>query len=252
MKKTFGKKDVIVFDLDGTLTKSKLPVDREMAKLLAELTRKNKTAIIGGGKISLFRWQILKPMRKERPILENLFLFPTSGATLFRYRKGWKKVYELRLTGNEIKTIRRAFKTALSGARFEYPKKRYGVLIENRGTQITFSAAGQLAPLSVKKEWNRESDVRPRIMKELAKLLPGFGIRSGGLTSIDVTKKGVNKGSAAEKFIKIIGASKKSTLFIGDAIFPGGNDYAAYEAGFDCLKVKSSDDTKKIIRELLD
>jgi len=251
MKKSLGEKDVIVFDLDGTLVKSKLPLDREMARLLAGLTGKKKVAIIGGGKLPLFRWQVLEPMEKERPMLENLFLFPTSGAAFYRYRKGWEKVYELRMAGSEIKKVRNALKTALSRAHFEYPKKRYGILIENRGTQVTFSAAGQLAPLSVKKEWNRESDIRPKIMKELSKLLPGFGIRAGGLTSVDVTKKGVDKGSTIKKFIKFIGAPKRSVLFIGDAIFPGGNDYAALEAGFDCLKVKNPNDTRKIIGKIL-
>jgi len=154
------------------------------------------------------------------------------------------------MAGSEIKKVREAFKTALSKAGFEDPKKIYGALIEDRGTQVTFSAAGQLAPLSVKKEWNRH-DIRPKIMIELAKLLPDFGIRAGGLTSIDVTKKGVNKGSTIKKFIKIIGAPKKSILFVGDALFSGGNDYAAFEAGFECLKVKNPNDTKKLIRKIL-
>lgn len=252
MKGILGKKDVIVFDLDGTLAKSKVPIDREMAGLLAELTRKKKVAIIGGGKLSLFRWQILEPMMTERPEFGNLFLFPTSGAAFYRHSSGWRKVYRLELSKNESGQVRKAFKEALFRAHFEYPKKRYGVLIENRGTQVTFSAAGQSAPLSVKKKWNRGSDIRPKIMKELNNLLPDFGIRAGGLTSIDVTKKGVNKGSTTEKFIKIIHAPKKSVLFVGDALFPGGNDYAAFESGFDCLKVKSPDDTKKIIKKLLD
>ncbi|TSA45350.1 HAD-IIB family hydrolase [bacterium] len=250
MKNPFKGKDVIVFDLDGTLVKSKLPLDREMAGLLAKLTTKKKVAIIGGGKISLFRWQLIEPMAKEQSKFENLFLFPTSGAAFYRHLRGWRMIYRLKLGGEEAERIKGAFKKALLLVGFKQPKKIYGAMIENRGTQVTFSAAGQLAPLSVKKKWNR-SDMRPKIMKEMAKLLPGFGIRAGGLTSIDITKKGVNKGSTTEKFIKIIGVPKKSVLFIGDAIYPGGNDYAAFEAGFDCLKVSDPGDTKKIIRKLL-
>jgi phosphomannomutase len=250
MKSTPKGKSVIVFDLDGTLAKSKLPLDREMARLLAGLTQKKKVAVIGGGRFSLFRRQIIEPMKESGPVFGNLFLFPTSGAAFYRYSRGWHLVYRLKLGRNEAGRIRKAFKAALNKAGFKYPKKIYGAAIENRGTQVTFSAAGQLAPLSVKKKWNRESDIRPKIMKELTRLLPGFGIRSGGLTSIDVTKKGVNKGSTAEKFMKIIGVPKKSILFIGDAIFPGGNDYAAFEAGFDCMKVKNPEDTKKIIRKI--
>ena len=245
------EKSVMVFDVDGTLTRSKQPLDREMAGLLAKLTRSKRVGIIGGGKFSLFRWQLLAPMKREKPNLKNLFLFPTSGATFFRYSRGWRRVYRLDLTGEEIKKIKGAFKRALPAAGFKSPKKMYGAMIENRGTQMTFSATGQSSPLAVKKKWNQGSDIRPRIMDELGKILPDFGIRAGGLTSIDITKKGVNKGSTTERFIRVIHAPKSSVLFIGDAIFPGGNDYAAFEAGFDCLKVKSPTDTKKIIKKVL-
>ncbi len=251
MKRTLIGKSVIVFDLDGTLAKSKLPLDPEMAKLLAGLTSKKRVAIIGGGKLSLFRRQILDPMKKFKPDLENLLLFPTSGAALFRHKKRWMKVYELRLSKNDVRKIKEAFKKTIFEANFKYPKRTYGPLLENRGTQMTFSALGQNAPLPVKKKWNRESDIRSKIMRELKKWLRGFEVRQGGLTSIDVTKKGIDKGYAVRRLMKILHAQKKSIVFIGDAIFPGGNDYSVKGTGVSCIEVSGVEETKKIIKKIL-
>ncbi len=244
-------KKVIVFDLDGTLSKSKLPINLNMAELLSHLTQIKKVGIIGGGKFALFKSQILAPMRKYRPNLENLYLFPTSGAACHFYKRGWKTAYELRFSNREVVIVKKAFKKALSGAGFIRPKHEYGILVENRGSEIAFSALGQRAPLSLKKKWNKHSDIRPQTMKMLKKLLSDFEIREGGLTSIDITRKGIDKGYAIRKIVNILKISKKDVLFIGDAIFPGGNDYAAKKMGVDCIKVSGPANTARILIKLL-
>ena len=68
-------KKVIVFDLDGTLAKSKLPISSNIAELLSRLTQITRVGIIGGGKFALVKSQVLMPMRRYRPNLENLYLF---------------------------------------------------------------------------------------------------------------------------------------------------------------------------------
>ena len=242
------KYKIIVFDLDGTLARSKLPIGRAMASLLAELIQKKKGAVIGGGKMPLFRRQILRPMAKNRPNFENLYLFPTNGAALFRYKGGWRRVYEVKLTADEAQRIKRALGLALAAVHFKYPKRKFGVLIENRGTQITFSALGQRAPLPLKGKWNRDSDIRPKITQALKKLLPDFEVREGGLTSIDVTKKGIDKGYAVRRLMKILRMRKEDLVFIGDALFPGGNDYSVKKTGILCVRVSNPDETKEVIR----
>ena len=69
----------------------------------------------------------------------------------FIYRKGWRKEYEIRLTGKDLARIKEVLKKALLEADFEYPKRVFGNTIENRGTQVTFSALGDRAPLPFKK-----------------------------------------------------------------------------------------------------
>lgn len=245
-----GKK-IFVFDLDGTLSKSKLPIDRGMAKLLAELTRKVKVAVAGGGKPTLFREQFLKPLEKERANLSNLFLFPTNGASFSIYKKGWRKEYEIKLAGKDLARIKKALKKALFETDFEYPKRVFGSTLENRGTQVTFSALGDRAPLPLKKEWNRRRDIRPKIVRLMKKTLPDFEVRQGGLTSIDITKKGIDKGYAIKKLMEFLNAPKKDVIFFGDAIFPGGNDYSAKKAGVECVKVSGPEETRKIVDRAL-
>ncbi len=244
-------KKVFIFDLDGTLAKSKMPIDRGMAKILAKLTQKTKVAVVGGGKLALFKEQLLKPLEKESINLHNLFLFPTNGASFFSYRKGWRKEYEIRLTGKDLARIKEVLKKALLEADFEYPKRVFGNTIENRGTQVTFSALGDRAPLPFKKEWNRRRDIRPRIVKFMKKILPNFEVRQGGLTSIDITKKGIDKGYAIKKLMKFFKISKKDVVFFGDTLFPGGNDYSAKKAGIKCVKVSGPEETKRFIDRVL-
>jgi hypothetical protein len=40
-------------------------------------------------------------------------------------------------------------------------------------------------------------------------------------------------------------------LFVGDRIFPGGNDYEALKTGIEYAKVDGPEDTKRLIRYLL-
>ncbi len=241
----------IFFDLDGTLVKSKQPLDREAARLLSALTREKTVAIAGGGKLSLFRSQVVAPMVPFRPKFENLLLFTTNSSALYRYRGGWRKVYDLKLSPAARERIKRSIKAALPKASFVPPKRLYGPQIEDRGSQVTFSALGQRAPLRAKGKWNRTSDIRPKLVRMLQKSLPSFGVREGGLTSVDITEKGIDKGHAIRRFLNLHHFPKNDVLFIGDAIFPGGNDYPAKKTGVPCLKVTGPEETKRIIRRLL-
>ncbi|MGC9611091.1 MAG: HAD-IIB family hydrolase [Minisyncoccia bacterium] len=254
MKKSFKEKDVIVFDLDGTLAKSKMPIDREIARLLVELIKRKKVAIISGARFQRFRYQVLKELKNggKNDYLRNLFIFPTDGAMLFCYRNGrWREVYERELSHREIREIEKDFKIALKSTKFTYPKHDHGPLVENRRTAVTFSALGQSAPLREKERWNVKTDTRKKIIKVMKTFLPGFEIDKAGLTSIDVMKKGVNKGYAIMKTIKILRVPRKKALFIGDALFPGGNDYPAREAHVQCVTVSGPKDTKRVIRKIL-
>jgi len=132
-----------------------------------------------------------------------------------------------------------------------HSKKVWGKVIEDRGSQVTFSALGQQAPLAEKEGWDADFSKRKKITAILENLIPEFSIRMGGATSIDVTKPGIDKAYGIGKLRDTLHLSLKEMVYIGDALFPGGNDYPAKQAGVVSISVKGPDDTNQVIRTIL-
>lgn len=242
-------KKLIVYDLDGTLAESKSPLDTEMAGLLHDLLGIVKVAVISGGAWKQFEEQLLSNLpRDER--LSNLSLLPTCGTQFFRFDLDWKKVYSEDLAADEKAKIESSLRKAVSDAGFK-PQKLWGEQIEDRGSQITFSALGQEAPLDEKNKWDPDFAKRKKIKAILDKSLPEFSVRMGGATSIDVTKPGIDKAYGLRKLRDMLGLSLKEMIFIGDALFVGGNDYPAKEAGVVSIPVKNPDETKRVTEAII-
>jgi phosphomannomutase len=259
-KDKLRQKKIIVFDIDGTLTPSKAPADKEMINLLLSLLDKKSVAIIGGGKYSMFQEQLADQMPKNDKRLERLYLFPTNSTAFYRFNGEWNKVYSYELSNEEKEKIREAFKEAFSKVNYQSPEKTYGIEIEDRGTQISFSPLGQevvamigeTKGVALKEEWNKKYDpLRQKMREILQELLPEFEVRAGGLTTIDITRKGIDKAFGVRQIAENLGFNIEDMLFVGDAIFPGGNDYAALETGIDYVKVNNPTDTKELIRILI-
>lgn len=260
IQKKHKKKKLVVFDLDGTLTESKADMDREMAALMTELLKRKKVAVIGGGKYELFVRQLLSKLKISKPLLKNLFLFPTTSTAFYRFgprghRQGgasWRRVYSETLTSKERRNIFDAFSDAFREVGYKHPKKIYGKLIEDRGTQVTFSALGQKAPVRLKDRWKKKnSALKLKLARVLQKMLPEFEVRAAGYTSIDVTRKGIDKEYGIRQITKHLRIPLRDMLFVGDALFPGGNDSAVLRTGIPCIQVRGPEDTKKIIQSLL-
>lgn len=244
-----GKK-LVAFDLDGTLTESKQPMDAEMAELLAKLLEKKMVAIISGGKYEMFMHQL--PVLKPSPeLLKKLFFFPTTGTRFFRYTDSWEQVYAEVLTEEERSKIKEAFAQAYKDIDYHDPETVYGEVIEDRGTQITFSALGQQAPLELKKQWRATQDRRPELVAALQKYLPDFEIKMPGVTSIDVTRQGIDKAYGIAKIEEILHVGPSEMVFVGDALGEGGNDHAVLRTGVPCVAVANAGETKMLLRRWL-
>jgi len=242
-------KKLIVFDLDGTLAESKSSLDAEMAKLLGALLGIVKVAVISGGGWPQFEKQLLANLPHDER-LKNLSLLPTCGTKFYRYAKDWKKIYSEDFSADEKKKIISSLKQALASSGFKV-KKVWGKTIEDRGSQITFSALGQRAPIEEKKKWDPDFTKRKKIKALLDKLIPKFSVRLGGTTSVDVTKPGIDKAYGIRKLRDILGISIPEMIFIGDALFPGGNDYPAKEAGVVSIQVKDPNESKRVIEAIV-
>jgi HAD superfamily hydrolase (TIGR01484 family) len=242
-------KQLVIFDLDGTLAESKSALDPEMAALLGRLISATKVAVISGGDWPQFELQLLSNLPSDID-LSPLSLLPTCGTKFFRYQHSWSKLYSEDFSKAERTRIVAALEEALDISDFR-PDQVWGDLIEDRGSQITFSALGQRAPVDIKKAWDPDFAKRGRITQVLEGLLPGLTIRMGGATSIDITKPGIDKAYGIAKLRDLLDIPIEDMVFIGDALFPGGNDYPAREAGVDCIQVRDHDETKRVIEALL-
>jgi HAD superfamily hydrolase (TIGR01484 family) len=242
-------KKLIVFDLDGTLAPSKLSLAPQTAALLHDLLGIIKVAVISGGAWAQFESQLLADLPQDGR-LANLSLLPTCGTKYFQYNGKWTEVYSEDLTAEQRGKIIDSLDQAAGEAGYQ-ARMVWGQVIEDRGSQVTFSALGQQAPLEEKEKWDPDFAKRKKITAILETLIPEFSIRMGGATSIDVTKPGIDKAYGIGKLRDTLHLSLKEMVYIGDALFPGGNDYPVEEAGVVSIPVKGPDDTNLIIKTIL-
>ncbi len=242
-------KKLIVFDLDGTLAESKAAIDQDMALRLAALLTVAKVAVISGGDWPQFQKQVLAHLPKGTK-LKNLSILPTCGTKFYQYKTGWKLLYSENFTDVQKAKIITSLNQAVDASGYK-AAKTWGATIEDRGSQVTYSALGQAAPLDEKKKYDPDFKKRGKIKQSLDKLIPEFAVNLGGATSIDVTKKGIDKKYGMHKLNQVLDIKTSEMIFIGDAIFPGGNDYPAKQSGAFSVCTKDADETKKIIEGII-
>jgi HAD superfamily hydrolase (TIGR01484 family) len=242
-------KELVAFDLDGTLAESKQPLGEPMAEALADLLEVAHVAVISGGDWPQFDKQVASRL-PDRADASRLWLMPTTGTKLYRHDGGWQSIYAELFDDAQKMAILLAFDAALVATGF-VPEQTWGERIEDRGSQITFSALGQQAPIEAKEHWDPDFAKRRIIQADLRQRLPGLSINMGGATSIDITREGVDKAYGLKKLSAASGIALDAMMFIGDAIFPGGNDYPAKELGLDTVRVRDPEETLSVIAAIV-
>jgi hypothetical protein len=247
-----GKK-IVIADLDGTLAPSKSRIGGDMSKVIAEFLKNRKLAVISGGRYEQFQKQFVSGVTVDPKLLSNLYLFPTCATAFYMFRGGaWEKIYSEGLSENDKKIIFYAFEKALAQSGYKKPEKSFGNILDDRETQVTFSALGQSAPLELKSKWDPDQMKRKVIRAHLEKLIPQFEVNIGGATSIDVTRKGIDKAYGIRKISEYLGYDIKEMLFVGDALFEGGNDYPVKRTGIECVQVSGPPETKAILQRMIE
>jgi hypothetical protein len=110
---------------------------------------------------------------------------------------------------------------------------------------------GQQAPIEVKEKWDNDFTKRKKIKAVLSNLIPEFAVNLGGTTSIDITKPGIDKAYGIRKLRDTLGIAISDMIFVGDAIFPGGNDYPGKQAGALSICVRDPEETKSVIEAII-
>ena len=250
-------KKIIAFDIDGTLTASKTLITERMANLIKELVKQKMVIAIAGGSFKQMETQFLPPFLDDQsmtPFIHNFTLLPTSGSQRYQYdeiQKKWILTDKEPLPGDTKEKAIKLLNYVISSGLYEIPPNPIGNIIEDRDTQITFTPNGQQAPVQMKMAFDPDRKKREKIKALLEPELPDVSILINGTSSIDILSKGFNKAVGLMRFLDKMGLKKSDVIFVGDGIFPGGNDYSVYEAGFDTIAVKNPDETESIIKNWL-
>ncbi|HET9641382.1 MAG TPA: HAD-IIB family hydrolase [Candidatus Paceibacterota bacterium] len=241
----------IVFDLDGTLAVSKSPLAEDMAAILERLLERMQVAVTSGASLEQFMGQFVSHLTPASR-LSNLYLLPTSGAALYTFENGtWSKVYAETMTDAQMDEAERAIAESLDKTGMVLPPS-YGPRVERRQrTQVAFSAVGQRAPVEVKRVWDPDQEKRRKLVDIIKPLLPWAEVRIGGMTTIDITRKGIDKRYGVEHLARRLNLQITDMLYVGDALFPGGNDEVVIGSGIQVHAVKDPAETAEFLTALL-
>lgn len=253
-------KKVIAFDLDGTLAPSKSPLPEEVGRVLSGILEHFEVCVISGGKFAQFEKQLLNGLKATPEKLDRLHLMPTCGTRYYKYnlaKKNWDIVYAEDFKPEETKRIIKALNKGFDDLGYR-AEKVYGETVEDRGSQVTFSVLGQdivdvlgEEGVRIKEEWDPDNRKKNELRDHIARLIPEFEVRVGGVTSIDVTKLGIDKGYGMKKLMEILKIEMDDILFLGDRLAEGGNDYPVKAMGIDSIEVSRWQDTVVALSAIL-
>ena len=255
-------KKVIAFDIDDTLNVAKTPMPKEMAEVFAKLLDYYPVCVISGQKVGQFMIQIVNPMDEmatpER--LKNLHLMTAQGTQYYVYKGGngdqpddlanWNQVYTYPMTDEQITKITEAIEQAAKELGY-WCENPAGEIVENRDSQVTFSALGQAAKPEDKYPWDPDHHKRNEIAARARELAPEFDYEVAGTTSINVFLPGMNKTFGMTKLMEQLGISREDILYFGDMTQPGGNDYPVVEMGIETVAVRTWEDTLYALRAIV-
>jgi len=259
LARRLAEKKAICFDVDGTLTLPLQRASRETVELLLDLAEHKEIFILTGNDFARLDYQVLSELLRAggAPYLLNRFhVTLLSGAERCCFRDGrWKVTEADHIDEADRKMIVSVVEDA-TGRVDGIPMPR----VEDRMAQITFLACGAGATQE-ERDWDlngtRRETMAAYIRKRLEEVLPDkrFNVKVGGPISIDVTLEGVDKASALMKLSDVTGIDISDIAFIGDGLFPGGNDEVVLKAGLelgkDAIRVNGPEETNALIKAMI-
>ena len=243
---------LVAFDLDDTLAPSKSAIDPRIAGQLIALAQRVEVAIISGGNEEQFRTQVVSQLPDaSAEVLSRIHLLPTCGTRYLRHDGAeFSLVYAHDLAAEEIAAAMAALEEEACRLGL-WETEPWGDILEDRGSQVTFSALGQRAPVEAKKAWDPDASKRAALRDAVAARLPGLEVRSGGSTSIDITRAGIDKAYGMTELSQRAAIAFQDMLFYGDRLDEGGNDYPVLALGVPSVAVEGWEDTADRLDELI-
>ncbi len=230
----------IFFDLDNTLTRSRSPITPSMAKLLRRLAKSHDVIVVSGADKEQIARQLGTGMKRRYISMGqngNACILP-DGTPLWEKRMGWMARAEV-----YAYALRIYQKTAFM------PKDAQD-LISDRGCQISYSCIGHHEAVAKKEAFDPDSKIRLALLKKFPFQSDTVDVRIGGTTCLDFFLKGSHKGSNIATLLSTMKWKKSECLYVGDCLFPGGNDETVIGV-IPTQSVSSPQDTEQVISHLL-
>ncbi|HEU4578971.1 MAG TPA: hypothetical protein VFS67_11990 [Polyangiaceae bacterium] len=241
-------KRAVVFDIDNTLTRAREALDLDMARRLGALDR--PFALAAGSDRELLMSQFFEPLHAHG-FRGEFEAFLCNGA--LRYRCRCNSQLELTLVDEfslrshlgdwGFQALDILLRELLEDPEFQLPPEVSVVgdrIIDRRG-MINLAPSGRergaLSPAARQSrdqfvQFDAQSGYRKRLMpvlrKKLDEVLPGndLHVSLGGQTSFDIVVRGRDKSFAVRS---LLDEGMEHVTYVGDALFPGGNDAAVID-----------------------
>ncbi|MBI5457968.1 HAD-IIB family hydrolase [Candidatus Kaiserbacteria bacterium] len=240
-----------LFDLDDTLAESFRTPSPEVLDGLKKTLDLMPVAIMTGTGFQKIEERFL-PVLAAHPRSDRLYIFPASSGQAYVQKNGvWEQVYDLALTEEERAHIKAVMTETVSALKELQDIPHYGEQIVDRGAQVAYTHVGVDAPTDVKASWDRDGSKRASLWSTLKNKLPEFEVLMGGVTTIDITRKGVNKSHGVKWLSEHLGIPIGEMLYVGDALYPGGNDAVVIPTGIETRSVSGPPETLQVIEEIL-
>ena len=245
---------IFIFDVDGTLTPSRLPMTKEFQNFFKEWIKKNKFYLVTGSDLPKLQEQMCFYDIEAEGIFTccgNQFWKPDPSIVNTSAELIYDNKFEMT---NKLKS---SLEVMLMSS--QYPH-RYGNHIEDRGSMVNFSIVGRNCTQEQREkyyEWDKEKGERRKISIFLKNKFKDLDAVIGGQISIDIYPKGNDKSQVLNVIEQERLVPPNEYIFIGDGIENGGNDYPLAELMdnteiCDWYHTKGWEHTKEILEKLID
>ena len=209
------KNKIYMFDIDGTLTPSRLMMTEKFAKFFDKWSSKNKYYLVTGSD--------LDKTKEQLPIAyidRAEAIFTCCGNQMWRDDE---LIYDNKFEmTNKLKS---SLEVMLMSS--QYPH-RYGNHIEDRGSMVNFSIVGRNCTQEQREEyyeWDKEKGERRKMSIFLKNKFKNLDAVIGGQISIDIYPKGNDKSQILNIIEQERLVQPDEYIFVGDGIDNKGNDY---------------------------
>ena len=206
---------IFMFDIDGTLTPSRLRMTEKFDKFFDKWSSENKYYLVTGSD--------LDKTKEQLPIAyidRAEAIFTCCGNQMWR-DDGLIYDNKFKVT----KKLNKLLGTIMSNSQYPY---RYGNHIEDRGSMVNFSIVGRDCTQEQREEyfeWDKQSHERKIISNAIKEKFPDLDAVLGGQISIDIYPKGKDKSQILDIIEQERLVKPDEYIFIGDRTKKGGNDY---------------------------